>query len=455
MACPVEINRFIGKNAFSFGGRALHITEERSSDDFGNDRRFTWGMLLLGLTAGIVTLQIFVVRPMERQLKEVKQELAAVESNMDKLVAVRDQVWETNSLLTSLNTQYSQLGDARTALSGLRQFRREVEAAAHEAEAAYAALDRFQSLQGTVLEQGQATAPAYKVLKDMIRLHEELIAHQPTNEQAIAASNGLIDLKTMIQEQAADADEAKAGLQQLTELKSQVLTGSEQVANAQDGLDRLVAVKSQLVNEAETLNETSAAVNQFIALKNSINEQSANVDAARQTADQLLALKEEIVLRGGQTDTARENVEKFFNLRDDLIGEKVDTAQAEQNLAAFLRIESQLSERTDHLTDAIHTLELLSGFQEAVEEHVQSLDAIRRNLMDIVLLESTVARAVRGLEPLTQLGHLRRMSDAEVRDAARIILDQRSTRIGDNSVKADEATTDTADAVVPEPVEVK
>ncbi|HAW31759.1 MAG TPA: hypothetical protein DCY03_27230, partial [Planctomycetaceae bacterium] len=33
-------------------------------------------------------------------------------------------------------------------------------------------------------------------------------------------------------------------------------------------------------------------------------------------------------------------------------------------------------------------------------------------------------------EPLAQLGNLNRLSDAEVREAARVIMDQRDTRIG-------------------------
>ena len=64
---------------------------------------------------------------------------------------------------------------------------------------------------------------------------------------------------------------------------------------------------------------------------------------------------------------------------------------------------------------------------------VSSLKGVRRELVDIILMESTVAKATKILEPLADLGNLSRLSDAEVREAARVIMDQRDTRMGKRS----------------------
>jgi hypothetical protein len=47
----------------------------------------------------------------------------------------------------------------------------------------------------------------------------------------------------------------------------------------------------------------------------------------------------------------------------------------------------------------------------------------------MVLLEGTVARAAKALEPLAQIANLRRLGDREMREAARTILEHRSTRL--------------------------
>ena len=73
--------------------------------------------------------------------------------------------------------------------------------------------------------------------------------------------------------------------------------------------------------------------------------------------------------------------------------------------------------------------------------------------MEIVLLETTITRVTRALEPMTQLGNIRRLNDGDLRDAARTILEQRQTRI---TQKPDQpaAREETPVGPVPEPVDL-
>jgi hypothetical protein len=74
---------------------------------------------------------------------------------------------------------------------------------------------------------------------------------------------------------------------------------------------------------------------------------------------------------------------------------------------------------------------------------------MRQDLMELALMQTTIGRVVQVLEPLTEIGQLRRMSDAEVRAAAKTILEQRSTRISSRPQAAG-APTETA-TTVPQP----
>jgi transcriptional regulator of met regulon len=77
----------------------------------------------------------------------------------------------------------------------------------------------------------------------------------------------------------------------------------------------------------------------------------------------------------------------------------------------------------------VQTLEILSDLRDEVERQVRSLDGVRRHLVEIALLESSVGQALRILEPLTQLADLRRLGESEVPDAARLILERRTARL--------------------------
>ena len=62
---------------------------------------------------------------------------------------------------------------------------------------------------------------------------------------------------------------------------------------------------------------------------------------------------------------------------------------------------------------------------------------MRRSLIEIGMMETTVSRVARMMKPLVELGNLRRLSDDEMRQAARSILDGRTaTRVSKNTVES-------------------
>lgn len=66
------------------------------------------------------------------------------------------------------------------------------------------------------------------------------------------------------------------------------------------------------------------------------------------------------------------------------------------------------------ITNAIETLELLTDLGTELRVQTQSLAGMRQALTEIAMLETTIGRAMRVLEPLAQLKNLTRMNEAEV-----------------------------------------
>jgi hypothetical protein len=57
---------------------------------------------------------------------------------------------------------------------------------------------------------------------------------------------------------------------------------------------------------------------------------------------------------------------------------------------------------------------------------------MRRNLMDFIMMENTVAQAVRMLQPLIELGNLRHLNEDQLRQIARAISQSDSAKMSKN-----------------------
>ena len=159
-------------------------------------------------------------------------------------------------------------------------------------------------------------------------------------------------------------------------------------------------------------------------------------------------MKDEIATNGGDVDATRIKAGKLLLLQDDLAAHQGDLSVAFSNLDGLLDMKDRLGGQTQAVAAAMQNFEILSDFQEEFATKIQSLGSMRQTLTELILLETTVGRVAQVLQPLTQLGNVRRLSDKELREAARVILEQRSTRIS-QQVDADKHVSAKDDPFVP------
>ena len=385
-------------------------------------------MLFVGLAIGFLGMDIMVRRPMMRELATVRTELSTVERDMEELVGVRNQVWETNNLLTSLKSQYRQLEDARVSMSALAQLCNEIETGAGHTGAAFAKLDRLVGLQNAVLRNSENVESAEVSLDRMVAMQGHLVQSGEHTENAVAAINQLVKVRDAAQIEVAKIDSAYAAVQEFGKLKQQIITNGEGLDVAQDHVAALAAIKNDVFNEAANVPAAHEAARGMIALKNDINEKSEGLDTAKSTAKELFSLKDEVVTKGGNTEAAFANTERLFTLRDALIAE-ADLDSAEGNLNKLVGIQDTLNRQTVEVADAVETLEVLTDLNDELQAQVTTIDGMRKSLLDVVLMESTVRKVAGILEPLAELSNLRRLSSDEMREAARVIMDQRTSRV--------------------------
>lgn len=385
-------------------------------------------MLFVGLAIGFLGMDIMVRRPMMRELASVRTELSTVERDMEELVGVRNQVWETNNLLTSLKSQYRQLEDARVSMSALAQLCSEIESGAGHTGKAFARLDRLVGLQNAVLRNSENVESAEVNLDRMVAMQGHLVESGENTASAVAAINQLVKVRNAAEVEIARIESAYEAVQEFGKLKQQIIDSGDGLDVAQDHVAALAAIKNDVFNEAANVPAAHEAARNMIALKNDINEKADGLDTAKETAQELFSLKDSVVSNGGNTETAFANTERLFTLRDALIAE-TDLDSAEGNLNRLVGIQDTLNRQTVEVADAVETLEVLTDLNDELQDQVATIDGMRKSLLDVVLMESTVRRVAGILEPLAELSNLRRLSNSEVREAARTIMDQRNSRL--------------------------
>ncbi len=379
-------------------------TDSSVEKDLMNVPLVRWGLMLIGIAIAFLAMDILLRRPLMNELASVKRDLASVERSLHDLVGVKDVAWEANHLLSALQAQKRQLEPARAALGDVREFRMSVENEAQQTGEAVASWDRIAELQKRVISQREQSADVEQVLAAIVKLHDSLISQKPVQQDAVASVNRMSELHLQVRDAAKESEFAAVEVQKLGDLRTKVLENAAGVEAAQ----------------------RSAA--ELIALKDSVRK-ADDVAAVQESANQLLALRDSLRSSDDSTEHSQSHAKELLALRDDLASNVEDTQIAHGHWASVRKLEAEMKTAGGDIANAIETLELLTDLGAELRGQTQLLAGMRQTLTEVAMLETTIGRAMRVLEPLAQLKNLTRLNEAEVRAAARAILEQRNSKL--------------------------
>ncbi|MDA0835690.1 MAG: hypothetical protein O2955_16860 [Planctomycetota bacterium] len=341
-----------------------------------------WGLFCLTMTGVALGIQLLIAQPLLQKISSLEYNIATMQNQLASLTQAQPVAGQTTSLLASLQQQASDLPHSQSAIESFVSFRRQIEQEAVQTQAATGSLDDLLNLQMQLVEHGTRTGSAQSAMNDLADMQDQLIATKANAADASVAIAELSDVATLAQTEAEQAATALAAVKQLGEIKAQIL-----------------------VEDGESLGQAKSHAARFVELKNRILEGSENTESALSHAESLLTL-----------ETA-------------LVADDVQVATAATNLNSLIDMQSRLGARTNEINEALGTLEILTDLHDQLQDQVASMEGIRRHLVEFVLLESTINKAVTILKPLSELANFRRMTDEEIRSAARAILDERASRV--------------------------
>jgi len=349
-------------------------------------KQLNWPTLLSGLAMGLVIMQMLVGQSVSRRMDQLTAQMVETQKQMTLLAGSADDVGQTNDLLSRLTAQKTQLRAASDTMVELQRLRAQVERDSNRLDKAMTALEKVHKLQG------------------------ELVNRAPQMEQAVRTVDASITLQSKIAEmsrnlplQAAGISEAQNVLAQLAQLKQQALNEEASITSAREQMDSMTTIVKGLSIAGERMLQARTAASELLALKDLLTMNQDGLDRSQASADKLIALQEQLsAIPAIRVDEAR------------------------NNMLSMVEMQQKLSSQTLQIAANVENLELMADFQTVLTDQLTGMEGIRRQLTDLVLMESTIARAARVLSPLAEISGIRGLrDDDEVREAARRVLDRR------------------------------
>ena len=398
--------------------------------------------MTMSLAVVFFGMQLMMVGPLKGRLDGIEARLAESDGNMKKLVAGRDSVWKTNNLLTSIEEQGSHLQKVEKSLADIQNLRSSIQREAESSSVALAALDRISTVQDRLVAGQQQTLEAATQVTKLDELLTSLIKGGENTEVAHNSIDGIMALQ------------------------NRVIAASNNYEQASEGVTILADLTQRMAAQSEELKIASARFDEFVGLTHSIQVAAINLESAKTTVAEISTLQNELVASGETLTIAQNNARGLVAMQGTLSGDSQKLEMSRQNLDSLIAMGASLSTQSQQVAEAIQNLEIMDDFRTELAVHVKSLDGVRRTMMDIAMMESTLSRVAKVVEPLTQIGNLRRLSDDEMREAARVILDRRVTRFsqsdslletGDarNDIPVTTTTNSTEEEPVPLPPEAR
>ena len=405
-------------------------------------RRFMWICMTMSLAVVFFGMQLMMVGPLKGRLDGIEARLAESDGNMKKLVAGRDSVWKTNNLLTSIEEQGSHLQKVEKSLADIQNLRSSIQREAESSSVALAALDRISTVQDRLVAGQQQTLEAATQVTKLDELLTSLIKGGENTEVAHNSIDGIMALQ------------------------NRVIAASNNYEQASEGVTNLADLTQRMAAQSEELKIASARFDEFVGLTHSIQVAAINLESAKTTVAEISTLQNELVASGETLTIAQNNARGLVAMQGTLSGDSQKLEMSRQNLDSLIAMGASLSTQSQQVAEAIQNLEIMDDFRTELAVHVKSLDGVRRTMMDIAMMESTLSRVAKVVEPLTQIGNLRRLSDDEMREAARVILDRRVTRFSQsdslletgaarNEIPVTTTTNSTEEEPVPLPPEAR
>jgi hypothetical protein len=380
-----------------------------------------------GFAIGLVVLHVAVTRPMTQEFGRLQHQMDSLQWGVQKLTGQTEQAAKAGDLLGLLAEQGRQSQAAADALAEIR------------------------TLQAELINGQGATADAQTALNSLTKLRRQARDAQSDSRDVAAALDKLQSLQDQLIGQYHSIVGAQTTVEAIARLRELAEAEGARVMDARRALESLIELESRTLAERERAERAVTSVEQWERLNDRLVHASEHAAEARDASEDLIAIKETILC--GNDDlhpqAARAALDELVRLRERLQNEATEIAAAHTGLDGLLSLKDRILARTADLAETIETLELTGDLNRQLQDAMRQFEGVRRWLVEMVMLEPTVERAVGALKPLADLANLRRLSPNELRQAARAIANDRAARFAEKLPAAETRGEGILDSDIP------
>jgi hypothetical protein len=389
--------------------RELPVAKDGASFDRPRPSRSV-AIFASGFAIGLIALHVAVTRPMTQEFGRLQHQMDNLQRGVQKLTGQTEHAAKASELL------------------------------------------------GLMAEQGRQSQAAADALAEIRALQAELINGQGATADAQTALNSLTKLRRQARDAQSDSGDvaasivgAQATVAAIARLRELAEAEGARVMDARRALESLIELESRTLAERERAERAVTSVEQWERLNDRLVQASEHAVEARDASEDLIAIKETILCGNDdlQPQAARAALDELVRLRERLQDEATEIAAAHTGLDGLLSLKDRILARTADLAETIETLELTGDLNRQLQDAMRQFEGVRRWLVEMVMLEPTVERAVGALKPLSDLANLRRLSPNELRQAARAIANDRSARFAEKLPAAETRGEGTLDSDIP------
>lgn len=318
---------------------------------------------LLGGGTMLVIAWLGLLRPAQQHLAALERQVGHVARSVADLNGTADGAKGTNALLTHLQIQARQLGEAEEAFARHERLVARVSAQAAALEQAGAMLARIDTLHAALADRGQSVGEAATMVDE------------------------LADLSTKVRASRDEARLARESLAVLDALHQDLSAGMGRIEEATPVLDHVQALVGRIADTAPQVTRAAEVQRRAEDFHHAVIAADATVASAEGTGARLV------------------------RVAADLAAGTAAMTPAEDRLARLLAIQERLTGGATALDDAAAALTRLHDLRDGLRDAAGTVSGIQHMIVDVMLLQPAVDRAMAALKPVIEMTRTARQAD--------------------------------------------
>jgi hypothetical protein len=261
-------------------------------------------------------------------------------------------------------------------------------------------------------QQNSKIASAETALRELVDLRRRLADESEQIASAVGALDKLEEVRMQVDEQSRTLAEAAGALQQMDQVATSIATTRDVAQEAQGTLQELGQLQTHLVEDLARVSGTFPALKPVVEdiqqLCDRLTDSENQVRRATVVSQRLTALQDQLVDAVPTLPQAEQACRQMGSLCEKLEAQTTTVVVAQRQLDELSRWKSEVLAQTRDLSGAAAVLTQLWELRDGLLRSSGTLGEIQHLVVDMVLLEPAVQRAMLSLKPVVEMTRMSR-----------------------------------------------